>query len=156
MSIVSKLFRSQPAQVIARAGIRGATGLSRAAIAAHYRRAGLFGGDSDLSSAEQIVVQSRLGPLPGVPEPPAPDWSASRLGKPRLWILADHVDALIAGRQMQDGAAMLRFWGFSPSAPSEIERTVHNVQDIFGPRCRPAKADVRETVIAQAALARAA
>ena len=156
MSILSKLSPSGSPRPDLRTGIRSATGWSRAAVAAHFRRYGLFGRDSSLSSAQQIVVQQRLGRLPGVPEVPAPQWSAARLRRPELLLLADHVDALIAGRASPDDAARLAFWGFTVGAQAEIERTVHNVQDIFGPRTRPAKADVRETVTAEPALARAA
>lgn len=156
MSLFSTLLRARPAPAMPTPGIRSATGLSRAAVANYYRDNGLFGRDSDLSSAEQIVVQRGLGPLPGVPPVPTPGWSVPRLNAPRLLVLADHVDALVAGRETRDSAAMLEFWGVSPRALSEIERTVRNVQDIFGPRSLPAKADVREAVIAEPALARAA
>lgn len=156
MSILSKLFPQPSPPMMVRSSIRGATGLSRAAVADHYRRNGLFGRDSDLNSAEQIMVQSRLGPLPGVPQAPAPAWSAARLKSPQLQILADHVDALVAGRDTRDSSARLQLGGFRPAALSEVECTVHNVQEIFGPRAMPAKADLHETVIAESALARAA
>lgn len=155
MSIFSKLFRLQPLPPLPKLGIRSATGLSRAAVAAHYRRAGLFGGESDLSKTEQFVVQSRLGSLPGVPAPIC-DTPASRMSQPTFRLLGDHVDALVAGRDTRASTDMLREWGFSPAALSEIERTVQNVQDIFGPRAKPLRADVRETVIASVEMARAA
>lgn len=156
MSLFSTLSRAAPAALTPTSGIRSATGLPRAALADYYRRNGLFGRDSALDSAQQIIVQSRLGPLPGVPQVPAPEWSAAFPRRLELRLLAEHVDALIAGRTTRDDAARLQAWGFKPAALSEVERTVHNVQDIFGPRALPAKADVHETVIAEAAFARAA
>lgn len=156
MAMFSTFFRAGAAYAVPRSSIRSATGLPRALIADHYRQAGLFGPDSDLSSAEQIMVQSRLGSLPGVPQVPSPDWSAARLRSLRLRLLGDYVDALIAGQGADDHAASLRSWGFSPSALLEVERTVHNVEDIFGPRSVPVKSDVRESTVVETAIARAA
>lgn len=155
MSIFSRFFGFPPSSPLPASGIRSATGLPRSAIAAYYRHAGLFGRDSDLSGIEQFVVRSRLGSLPGVPMPKG-DASAARVAEPTLRLLSEHVDALVAGRESRENVALLRTWGFTDAALSEIERTVHNVQDIFGPRARPSKADVRETVMAPPSIARAA
>lgn len=155
MSILSKLFHFQPLPPLPALGIRSATGFPRAAIAAYFRRAGLFGSESDLSKAEQFVVQSCLGSLPGVPVPTS-DTTASHMSQPNLRLLGDHVDALVAGRDTRTSTNMLREWGFSPAALSEIERTVQNVQDIFGPRAKPSRADVHEIVIENVGMARAA
>lgn len=154
MSIFSQYFRLQPLPPLPKTGIRSATGLSRSAIAEYWRRAGLFGRESDLKGIEQFVVQSRLGPLSGLPVP-APDVAVDR-SEPTLGLLADHVDAMVAGRDTRESAGLLRSWGFTDAALSEIERTVDNVQDIFGPRAKPSMSDVRESSISQSAFARAA
>jgi len=155
MSFLSKIFRPEPLPPIPASGIRSATGLPRSAIASYYRSNGLFGRDSDLSVDEQRVIRRRLGPLPGVPEVAAADRSRAP-SAPRLQDVADYVDALIAGRDTLAERARLARSDVSPAAQSEIERTIQNVQDIFGPRSIPAESEVRETVIPEAAFARAA
>lgn len=156
MSILSSLFSLSSLPPLPMPGIRSATGLPRAVIAAHYRDAGLFGPESDLSAVEQCIVRNRLEPLPGVPVPGC-GARASCVGEATLQLLSEHVDSLVAGRPSGESAALLRRWGFTAPALSEIERTVRNVQDIFGLRARPAKADVHECVVAEtAAIARVA
>jgi hypothetical protein len=157
MSIFSpRFFSRSPLPPLPAPGIRSATGLPRAVIAAHYRNAGLFGRDSDLSPLEQCIVRHRLDPLPGVPVP-ACEAGPTCVGEPTLRLLSDHVDALVAGRSPDESASLLRRWGFTAAALSEVERTVRNVQDIFGLRARPARADVHECVMPRtAAIARAA
>lgn len=119
--------------------IRSATGLSRAALASVYREIGIFGRDSDLTAAEQAIVQNRLGPLPGIPARPATTWLT-----PRLRALIDYADALIAGQDVTQARNTLERRGFTRAALSEVQTTVSDVQEVFGPRTRPVRQDVRE------------
>ncbi len=110
-----------------RTNIVAVTGLPRPLLAAMFRRAGLFGRDSALTVVEQAVVQSRLPAVPNLAAPSAP----SILG-PRLKLLADYVDAVVAERDASAEQARLAREGYSQAAIGEAAITVDNVRTVFG------------------------
>lgn len=110
-----------------RSNILGVTGLPRAVLADLFRSRGLFGRDSQLASAEQAVVQSRIPAIPGVPTLPVPV-----LQTPRLKALAEFTDALVAGRDAATARERLLREGLSSAAMSEAAITVDNVRVVFG------------------------
>ncbi|MGQ0528967.1 MAG: hypothetical protein ACT4PG_03930 [Panacagrimonas sp.] len=109
--------------------IRGATGLSRAALAAWFRRAGLFGPESALNAAEQAVVQNELGPIAGLRGRPllAPIDT-------RLQVLAVYARELMAtgGVETAEDVAQLVDQGYSRSAAREVARLIRDVREVFG------------------------
>ena len=105
----------------------GATGLSRARLAALFREQGLFGRDSSLSPAEQALVQSRLGHIPGLRPRPATTWMT-----PRLQALAAYTDARITQQDAQVERRELAATGLSAAAINETARVVENVRTVFG------------------------
>jgi hypothetical protein len=111
-----------------RSNIIGATGLSRASLAALFRANGLFGADSELSAAEQAVVQASLPRIAGLKSP----GSASR-STPRLAALADYVTALVAGRSAIGERARVEAAGLSSRAASEAATVVGDVFAVFQP-----------------------
>ena len=119
-----------------RSNVLGVTGLSRAVLAALFRSRGLFGRDSQLSSAEQAVVQSRLPAIDGIAALPVP-----ALQSPRLKALADYTDARVAGREGSIERSRLLAAGLSSSAILEAAITVDNVRAVFGISRRPAVAE---------------
>lgn len=121
-----------------RSNIVAVTGLSRPALAAMFSHDGLFGRDSALSAAEQAVVQSRLPRIPLLRAPSAP----AILGT-RLKLLADYVDALVAGREGAAERERLVGAGYREAAIAEAEITVDNVRTVFG-TAPPATAAVSE------------
>ncbi|MGQ0698002.1 MAG: hypothetical protein ACT4PZ_07140 [Panacagrimonas sp.] len=136
-----------------RSGIRGATGLSRAVLAEGFRRDGLFGRDSDLSSAEQAAVQSQIGPVAGLRSRPvlAPIDS-------RLQALAAYTRAVVVanGATKPEEAKQLVAAGFTRAAASEVGSVVRNVCEVFGPQPRVCVGDARLGAVPTARLARAA
>lgn len=109
--------------------ILGATGLSRAALAAMFRNDGVFGRDSNLAAAEQAALQSRLAPIPGLRTAAILPRQTSRLSA-----VSALTDALVA----QDKAAVrqqvvaAQAAGMSESAIAEIVTVVDNVRVVFG------------------------
>ena len=119
--------------------IRGATGLSREALAAWYRRAGLFGTESALNAAEQAVVQNQFGPIPAL--------RSRALFAPidaRLQALATYSRELIAtgGAETREDVAQLVAQGYSRDAAWEVARLVRNVREVFGAQPRVADAQL--------------
>lgn len=110
-----------------RTNIVAVTGLSRPVLATMFRRAGLFGRDSALTLVEQAVVQSRIPAVPSLRAPTAP----SILGS-RLKLLADYVDALVAGRDADVERNRLTREGYSEAAIDEAGIVVDNVRTVFG------------------------
>lgn len=115
------------ASTFPRSNLIGVTGLSRSVLAAMFRSDGLYGRDSALSANEQAVVQSRLPQIVGLKGPNAP----AILGG-RLQLLADYVDAVVAGRDSGAEQARLQAAGYSRRAISEAAITVDNVRTVFG------------------------
>lgn len=110
--------------------VLSATGLGRRTLAALFRETGLFGRESDLAPVEQAIVQSRIGPLQGVPQRPvlAPTDA-------RLVALERFTEAAVQARGAVRAAdeAQLQAAGYSPAAVSEVVRVVRLAQDVFGP-----------------------
>jgi len=111
-----------------RTNILAVTGLSRRSLAAMFRRDGLYGHDSALSTIEQAVVQSRLPAIEGLATPATPSILDGRLKR-----LADYVEALQAGRDAGIERQRLQAEGYAPAAIREAAVTVDNVRVVFGP-----------------------
>lgn len=111
-----------------RSNIVGVTGLSRAALATLFRANGLFGADSELSAAEQAVVQGSLPRIAGLKA----RGSASR-NTPRLAALGDYVEALVAGRSGIGERARAEAAGLSSRAAGEAATVVGDVFAVFEP-----------------------
>lgn len=122
--------------------IVGATGLSRAALAAFFRANGLFGAESALSPAEQAVVQAGLPYLAGLKAV----GSAAR-NTPRLAALADYVEALVAGRSTIGERARVEAAGLSSRAASEAQTVVGNVFAVFQPEVKAAVVALPEPAV---------
>lgn len=131
--------------------ILGATGLSRPQLAALFREQGLFGRESNLSPAEQALVQNRLGDIPGLRPRPATTWLT-----PRLRALAQYTDARIAQREPQSERAQLEAMGLSRAAIREVDRLVEDVRVVFGLRPQAVPSDQRLPATVQRSLAPAA
>lgn len=131
----------------------GATGLSRSVLAAMFRSRGLFGRESDLTPAEQAVVQSRLPAIKGLPSRP----TLAPLDA-RLLALSAFTDVAVrsGGRLAGRDQAQLVAAGFSSGAVSEVLRVVRDVRDVFGLVPRAKEADARVDTVAQLPWARAA
>lgn len=134
MSFFSEIFSSSNQSVDAidvdlGGSVLSATGLSRAALAILFRQDGLFGHESDLSPVEQAIVQSRLGPIPGIRTRPvlAPTDA-------RLVALESFTDTLVraGGRATAADEAQLVAAGYSESAVTEVVRVVRLARDVFG------------------------
>lgn len=142
---------STPTQTLPPESIRGATGLSREALATWFRRAGLFGPQSALKAAEQAVVQNQLGPIAGLRGRPliAPIDT-------RLLALATYTRELIAsgGLETAEDVAQLEDQGYSRSAAREVARVIRDVREVFGPQLRGADAQLAN--VAPRALQKAA
>jgi hypothetical protein len=139
MSFFSQIFSesTQPAGHVAidpATSVLSATGLGRATLRELFRQTGLFGRDSDLAPVEQAIVQSRLGPIPGVPARPvlAPTDA-------RLVALEGFTDLVLQsrGRIGAQAEAQLEAAGFSARAVSEVVRVVRMAQDVFGIAANP-------------------
>lgn len=113
---------------IVESNILGATGLSREALAAMFRRDGLFGPDSALSRNEQWVVQSGLRIQRLQPSGVAPQLTA------RLEVLTHMTAFLLRSGGMPSADAELRLAseGFSKAAYRELWRVVRIARDVFG------------------------
>lgn len=134
MSFFSEIFSSSnqsidSVQVELGGSVLSATGLSRSALAALFRQDGLFGHESDLSPVEQAIVQSRLGPIAGLPARPvlAPTDA-------RLIALESFADTLVraGGRVRAADEAQLVAAGYSEAAVTEVVRVVRLARDVFG------------------------
>jgi hypothetical protein len=110
-------------------GVLSATGLSRTVLATLFRQNGLFGRESDLSPVEQAIVQSRLGPISGLPARPvlAPTDA-------RLVALESFTDGLVrnGGRVTAADEAQLVAAGYAEAAVTEVVRVVRLARDVFG------------------------
>jgi hypothetical protein len=114
---------------LTRSNILGVTGMSRYALAAMFRRDGLFGSDSDLTPAEQAAVLAALPELPGIkPAAFAADTT------PRLAALAAYVSALAAGAPATGERQRLQSAGLAPAAIDEAAAVVGNVLVVFAPQ----------------------
>lgn len=118
-----------------------------------FRRDGLFGRDSDLSPAEQAVVQSQIGPVSGLRSRPvlAPIDA-------RLQALTAYTRAVVAdqGATKPKEAQQLVAAGFSRAAVSEVGHVVRNVREVFGSQPRVGAGDALLGSVAAPELARAA
>lgn len=133
--------------------VLGATGLSRSTLAALFRQDGLFGHESELAPVEQAIVQSRLGPIPGL--------RGRQVLAPtdaRLVALENFTDAVVraGGRVLASDEAQLVAAGFSAGAVSEVVRVVGLVRDVFGLVPQPSGGDTRLHTLDPRGLARAA
>jgi hypothetical protein len=108
--------------------IFSATGLPKAVLAGLFRGNGLFGRDSELSPAEQAVIQARLPAIRGLRAP-----SAAITLTPRHAALSALADAALAGRETVAEAARAQATGVKPSAISEVVTTVQDAKAVFGP-----------------------
>lgn len=157
MSFFTDIFpvanEARPAATPSRAGgIRSATGLSRAALAALFRDNGLFGAESDLAPVEQAVVQSRLGRIPGLrPRPVTAPTDA------RLLALVVFTDAVVRGDGSASDcdAAQLRAAGYSEPQLREVVGVVRNVREVFGLPIATVRVDAA-SITTRPTLARAA
>ena len=134
MPLFSKYFsssRSRPASapIITGSSVFSATGLPRVILAAMLLRDGLFGRESDLTSDEQAILQSRLGPIPCLRSRPLPAPES-----PGLLALQQFTDGVVlaGGRSSRSEEALLEAAGFTPAAVSEVVRVVCLVRDVFG------------------------
>ena len=129
MSYLSQLDTTRQPRPVT--GIRGATGLSRSALAAVIREIGLFGRDSGLDAADQVVVQKALGPLPGLPAPS--DIRPRRQGRRSEVIQTLVRDAMLgAGRAGKGTRGAALQIGLTAPQITEIESVVGNAMDVFG------------------------
>lgn len=157
MSFFSQIFSasteaSDTIDVDDGASVRGATGLSRAALATLFRQDGLFGRESDLAPVEQAIVQSRLGHIPGLR-------SRSVLAPTdaRLVALENFTDGVVraGGSASRLDEAQLEAAGYSAAAVSEVVHVVRLVRDVFGLAGAQA-GDLRPRAVESAPLVRAA
>lgn len=108
--------------------IRGATGLSRATLAAMFRRDGLFGPDSALSPSEQAVVLACLR-IPGLTSSSVVPQTTARLE------VLKHMTMFLlrsGGVASADVESRLASAGFDKSARRELWRVVKIAGDVFG------------------------
>ena len=131
MSLFKKTLKTKtgPTTGIVRSNILGVTGLSRASLAAMFRRNGLFGRDSALSPAEQAVLQSRLPVIEGLPARVAPAFMTLR-----LTAFADYAESLVARRDAARAQARLERLGLSEAAITEVRTVIENVFVVFAPK----------------------
>lgn len=134
MSFLNDIFSSsnQPVETIdvdPASSVLSATGLGRAQLATLFRQNGLFGHESDLSPAEQAIVQGRLGPIPGLRPRPAPAPTDAR-----LMALESFTDSVVrsGGRSSATDEAQLVAAGYSIAAVNEVVRVVRLARDVFG------------------------
>jgi hypothetical protein len=134
MSFFNEIFSNsnQPVDAVdidLGSSVLSATGLSRSVLATLFRQNGLFGHESDLSPVEQAIVQSRLGPIPGLPARPvlAPTDA-------RLIALETFTDTLVraGGRMSASDEAQLVAAGYPENAVTEVARVVRLARDVFG------------------------
>lgn len=111
--------------------ILGATALSRRALAQVIAEIGLFGQDSSLGQTDQAVVQSVIGPLPGVSKIPQ---AVERHSGRRCQVVAELTRDAIAGGGSASHAARVTAAnvGLAPQQVREIERVVAKVASVFG------------------------
>lgn len=121
----------------ARSNILGVTGMPRHALAAMFRRDGLFGRDSQLTPAEQAVVQAALTRIAGL-KPLAVAGSKT----PLLAALADYVSTLAAAGTAVSERRRLETAGLSEAAINEVATVVDNVLVVFQPKPQAAVAEL--------------
>ena len=119
--------RESPPRV--RQNILGATGLSRATLAQVIAEIGLFGGDSELPRQDQAVVQSVIGPLPGLGPVEAPSTDPARSRAVAELTRDALAGAGQAGALTRDAAARA---GLNTRQIQEVQRVVTTVRDVFG------------------------
>lgn len=127
MSFFTEITAVNPRPTI-ESNILGATGLSRATLAAMFRREGLFGPDSAFSTSEQAVVLACLR-IPGLPSASVmPETTA------RLEVLKHMTMFLLrsGGVASADVKSRLAAAGFDKSARRELWRVVKIAGDVFG------------------------
>ncbi|WP_293388298.1 hypothetical protein [Nevskia sp.] len=112
----------------ARSNILGVTGMPRDELAAMFRRDGLFGRDSQLTPAEQAVVQAALPRIVGL-KPLAIASSKT----PLLAALADYVSTLVVAGPAVSERQRLETAGLSEAAINEVATVVDNVRVVFQP-----------------------
>lgn len=114
-----------------RSNIRGATGLSRRALAGVIAEVGLFGRDSALGQTDQAIVQSMIGPIPGVA---SVEQSVQQHSGQRCQVLAELTqDAIIGGGVASQATRVAaRNIGLATSQINEIERVIAKVSAVFG------------------------
>lgn len=112
-------------------GIRGATGLSRAALREVFNEIGLFATTSALTQEQQAVVLQRIGHLPGLKAAPI----ASVTSGPQARALSAYTAALMLdlGGASQAAVSKIRQAGLSRVQISEVEGAVRNAGEVFGP-----------------------
>lgn len=121
-------FITTDARPMPESNILGATGLSRATLAAMFRSNGLFGSDSALSSSEQEVVLACLR-IPGrLPSSVMPETTS------RLEALKHMTRLLLRTGRIASAAAESRLAsaGFDSGALHELCRVVMIARDVFG------------------------
>lgn len=123
----SEIIPARPQRPLPYANILSATGLSRRALAAMYRRDGLFGRDSALTREEQATVHNKLAAVHGL---------GIRAGAaqitPRLCALIEYANALVAGGDATRERARVVREGLSLPAISEVETVIEDAFVVFG------------------------
>jgi len=113
--------------------ILGATGLSKRALAAYFRQAGLFGRDSSLSREQQAAVYSRLPAIEGLRVPVVNLQPTSQLRA-----VAELAESAVAGEDLTQARARTRSQGVTDEVIAEICTVVANALLVFGPFSPPA------------------
>lgn len=113
----------------ARSNILGVTGMPRHVLAAMFRRDGLFGRDSQLTPAEQAVVQAALPRIAGLKL-----LAIAGSKTPLLAALADYVSTLVVAGTAVRERRCLETAGLSEAAIHEVATVVDNVLVVFQPK----------------------
>jgi hypothetical protein len=108
--------------------ILGATGLSKRALASHFRKFGLFGRDSGLSREQQAAVLARMPAIEGLRVP-----VVNLLANTQLQAIAELTDRLVAGEELIPALARVRGQGISLRVVTEIRTVVADARLVFGP-----------------------
>lgn len=126
MSFFTEITAINPRPMI-ESNILGATGLSRATLAAMFRRDGLFGPDSALSTSEQGVVLACLR-IPGVSSSSVMPETTARLE------VLKHIAMFllrVGGIASTEAESRLAAAGFDQDARRELWRVVKIARDVF-------------------------
>ena len=127
MSFFTEITAINP-QPIVESNILGATGLSRATLAAMFRRDGLFGPDSALSPSEQAVVLACLR-IPGLSSSSVMSETTTRLE------VLKHITMFllrVGGIESTEAESRLAAAGFDQYARRDLWRVVKIARDVFG------------------------
>jgi hypothetical protein len=108
--------------------ILGATGLSKQALAAYFRQAGLFGRDSSLSREQQAAVYSLLPPIEGLRVAIVNLQPTSQLRA-----VAELATSAVAGNDLAEAQARARSQGVTDEVIAEIGTVVADAVAVFGP-----------------------